>query len=55
MTHSEVRQLLGTVIDKDWTVQVPDKHAVSSITLPDEFSVVENWPECASVVDHVRD
>ena len=55
MTLSEIRQHLGTVVDSDWTVQIPTKHADGLMSLPTNFTVAEKWPECASVINHVRD
>ena len=55
MSLYEVRKLLGTVVDNDWTVNVPLKYADSSINVPEQFSAFEKWPECASVINHVRD
>jgi len=55
MSLYEVRNLLGTVVDKDWTVKTPLKYADSSVSVPESFNAFERWPECASVIGIIND
>ena len=53
----EVRGLMGTVVDPEWTVtgHVKTDLNITSDSLPTDFDARTNWPECESVINHVRD
>jgi len=53
----ELKAIMGTIVDPDWTIHLPVKHsfAVSDATLPENFDSRTNWPECADVINHIRD
>lgn len=53
----EIKSLMGTVVDPDWTINMHprDDARVVSDDLPAEFDARTNWPECESVINHVRD
>lgn len=52
----EVKSLMGTIVDPEWTVQGHIKeHEIDEASLPAEFDARTNWPECESVINHVRD
>ncbi len=55
-SHAEIRSLLGTVVDPQWTVKSHIKtYDTSNVTFPENFDARTAWPECASVINHVRD
>lgn len=53
----EVKSLMGTVVDPDWTIKgrARDSAMVVSDALPVNFDARTAWPECNSVINHVRD
>lgn len=52
----EVKMLMGTVVDPEWTIQGHVKDLdVDEDSLPTDFDARTNWPECESVINHVRD
>jgi len=53
----EIKNIMGTIVDEDWIIQLPEKveYAVADFTAPDTFDARSNWPECESVINHVRD
>jgi hypothetical protein len=53
----EIKQILGTVVDPDWTItgHVKEFSGVTADDLPVNFDARTNWPECESVINHVRD
>lgn len=53
-SKKEVQRLMGTVVDEDWTYKAHVKETVSA-DLPDTFDARTAWPECESVINHVRD
>jgi cathepsin B len=55
-SKSEIRQTLGTVVDPNWTIKTHMKtHQTQNVDFPVNFDSREAWPECASVINHVRD
>ena len=55
MTKYEIRKLMGTVVDPNWTSPVTVKSYNEPMDLPEYFNVSEQWPECNSVVLRVND
>ena len=55
MTKYEIRKLMGTVVDPNWTSPVTVKSYNDQVELPEYFNVSEQWPECKSVVLRVND
>ena len=54
----ELKSIMGTIVDDKWVINLPEKrhsYAVSDATLPDTFDARTNWPNCESVINHVRD
>ena len=52
----EVRQIMGTIVDPEWTLDAPEKHFNNTnADLPETFDARTQWPECESVINHVRD
>ena len=52
----EVKRLMGTVVDPEWTVKTHIKQGeYLGDDLPENFDARTNWPECESVINHVRD
>lgn len=55
MTKNEIKQILGTVVDPNWQIHGNAKSYLNVGALPENFDARSNWPECASVIGHVRD
>ncbi len=53
----EIKSLMGTVVDPEWTItgRARDSAMVLADDLPESFDARTNWPECESVINHVRD
>ena len=53
----EVKSLMGTVVDPEWTIKVHERSdaRVVSDDVPASFDARTAWPECESVINHVRD
>jgi len=53
----EVKSLMGTIVDPDWTISLHprDSANVETDALPASFDARANWPECETVINHVRD
>lgn len=53
----EIKNLMGTVVDPDWTVKSISRGQARLVAddTPAEFDARTNWPECESVINHVRD
>lgn len=53
----EIKSLMGTVVDPDWTIKIAPREGFSEISdsVPDSFDARTNWPECESVINNVRD
>jgi cathepsin B len=57
-SRKEIRSLMGTVVDPEWTINLHEKDfsgEVVSGDFPEFFDAREHWPECAKVINHVRD
>jgi len=54
-SRKELRQMMGTVVDPDWTLNLHAKTGAVNADLPTNFDAREAWPECESVINHVRD
>ena len=48
---------MGTIVDPDWTItqRARDSPVIVSDDVPASFDAREQWPECESVINHVRD
>jgi cathepsin B len=47
---------MGTVVDPKWTVKVHEKTLFTeNATFPENFDSRTAWPECANIINHVRD
>lgn len=57
MTKSEIKKMMGTIVDPLWTIK--SESLVSSDFLvadvPATFDTREAFKECASVIGHIRD
>lgn len=49
--------MMGTVVDPEWTLKGHIKHGAEAdeADLPTNFDARTNWPQCESVINHVRD
>lgn len=55
-SKAEIRQTLGTVVDPKWTIKTHSKtYNTENADFPVNFDAREAWPECESVINHVRD
>ena len=49
---------MGTIVDPEWLITELPQSSPAVYTdeaLPDSFDVREQWPDCAGVVNHIRD
>jgi len=46
---------MGTVVDPEWTIKATPKSYPKPANLPTNFDAREQWPECADVINFVRD
>jgi len=51
----EIKSLMGTVVDPEWTLSAHKKVSTANATLPVNFDSRVNWPACEPVINHVRD
>lgn len=54
----EIKMTMGTIVDGDWAVWLDEKdfpEEVNDAPLPENFDSRTNWPQCESVINHVRD
>ena len=53
----ELKSIMGTIVDEAWTITLPERHtyATTDFTAPATFDARTQWPECESVINHVRD
>lgn len=52
----QIQMTLGTIVDPKWTLPTHKKEAVISMdSVPTDFDSRTNWPDCESVINHVRD
>lgn len=52
----EIKKTMGTVVDPEWTIKIHEKQFTpSNEDLPATFDARTAWPECESVINHVRD
>jgi hypothetical protein len=53
---SDVRKTLGTIVDKDWQVEIPEARMSPEyfVELPTNFDSRENWAKCTEI-GKVRD
>ena len=53
----EIKSIMGTIVDPDWTIQMPAREDSRIVTddVPAEFDSRTKWPECESVINHIRD
>lgn len=53
----EIKSLMGTIVDPDWTIKMHSRgdSRVANDDLAAEFDARVQWPECESVINHVRD
>lgn len=53
----EIKSIMGTIVDPDWTIQMHPRGDARLVTddFPAEFDARTAWPECESVINHVRD
>lgn len=54
-TLADVAQLCGANLEKEAEMAPPVKEIEVAANLPTNFNAVENWPECAGVIGHIRD
>lgn len=55
MTIGQIKNMMGTVVDKEWTFKLPVKRYNFRTELPESFDSRKQWPNCASVIGHIRD
>jgi len=54
-SQKEIKKLMGTVVDPQWTIKGTPKTYPKNANLPTNFDAREQWPECADVIGFVRD
>lgn len=54
-SFKEVSQMMGTIVDPDWTYKAHVKADTPNADLPTNYDVREAHPECNDVVNYVRD
>ncbi len=54
-SKKEIRKMMGTVVDPEWTIKATPKNYPTPANLPVNFDAREQWPECADVINFVRD
>lgn len=54
-SRKEVKSIMGTVVDPDWVIRLPEKSVAVRNDLPTNFDARTAWPMCESVINHVRD
>jgi hypothetical protein len=49
--------MMGTIIDSEWTVkpETLKENEFLATDVPSSFDGRTAWPECASVIGHIRD
>jgi len=55
MKISEIKKMMGTVVDPMWTYKAPAIKNNLKVSVPATFDARTQWPQCASVISHVRD
>jgi cathepsin B len=55
MNKGQIKSIMGTVVDTNWTFKLPTKRFNFRTELPSEFDARKQWPNCASVIGHIRD
>lgn len=57
MSRSEIKKMMGTVVDPAWRIRSEPREVEDNFVgdLPKEFNAAEKWPQCASVINHIRD
>lgn len=53
-TYNDVRSLMGTVVDPDWTVKIHEKD-YKDTEVPDNFDSRKEWEMCDLTINHIRD
>lgn len=54
-TYNDVRSLMGTVVDPDWTVKIHEKRSFKDTEVPANFDSRVEWDMCAVTINHIRD
>jgi len=54
-SRKEVKSLMGTVVDPEWTISAHKINETANVDLPVNFDARTAWPACESVINHVRD
>ena len=55
-SRKEIRSLMGTVVDPQWTIKGHQKtYNTANVTFPENFDARTAWPECEPVINFVRD
>jgi len=56
MKIADLKRIMGTVVDPVWTYKAPVmKSSNLKVELPATFDSRTQWPQCASVIGHIRD
>jgi len=55
MTLNQIKKMMGTIVDPLWTYKAEKKSYKLRANLPETFDARTAWPQCASVINHVRD
>jgi len=53
----EIKSIMGTIVDPDWAINLAPRSSpmVVADDIPAEFDARTAWPECESVINHIRD
>lgn len=56
MKKKDIKRMMGTIVDPDWVVSVPEKEqTIKPENLLASFDAAANWPECREMINLVRD
>lgn len=54
-SRKEVKAIMGAIVDPEWVIMLPEKLNTVAVDVPESFDARVQWPECESVINHVRD
>lgn len=56
MKKSDIKKMMGTIVDPEWTLKAESKSSdFLSTEVPATFDSRTAWPKCESVIGHIRD
>lgn len=55
MKRKDIKRMMGAIIDEDWHIRIPAKEEPTVTNFPESFDSAEEWPQCADLINAVRD